>query len=75
MTAQRLAGHCGTCQTPLRPENRTGVCAECRYYERDRKLRAIEEAQERRQRAALVAERLKNLGATSVQETQQEGTP
>src|SRR5436309_2594051 len=58
VTAQRLAGHCGTCGAPLRAETRTNTCAECRWFERDRKLRAIDEAQRRRQRAAVVAQRI-----------------
>lgn len=46
-----VTARCGLCGAELRPENLSGRCRECRWVERDRKLRAIEHAQYRAQRA------------------------
>lgn len=56
-----MTARCGLCGAELLPENRVGRCAECRWFERDQKLRGIEAAELRRQRAAAVAARLRDL--------------
>ncbi len=65
-----MTARCATCGAPLLPTTRVGRCKECRWYELDRKLRAIEDAELRRQRATVVAARIQDLDAQSVQKTQ-----
>jgi hypothetical protein len=54
--------NCTICDAELRPDNRTGVCAECRLVARNRRLAAVEAERQRRQRRKrIVAQRLAEL--------------
>ncbi|WP_133250965.1 hypothetical protein [Mycobacterium montefiorense] len=57
---RRLVEYCA-CGAALRPDNTTGICAECRWLARDERLRRIEDEQRRNRRAAVVAQRISQL--------------
>jgi hypothetical protein len=68
MTTRRLVEYCA-CGAPLRPDNHTGVCAECRWVARNARLLASER---RHQRARVVAARLKDLDQIGDKQSQPE---
>lgn len=60
MTARRLIVFCD-CGEPLRPDNRTGQCAECRLIARNERLLRQQAEQDAHRRAAVVAQKIRQL--------------
>jgi hypothetical protein len=56
-----LPTYCDSCGEPLRPDNPTDVCAECRLLARNSRLLAIEREHERQRRRQAVARAIAKL--------------
>ncbi|WP_445160796.1 hypothetical protein ACTXG5_21950 [Mycobacterium sp. Dal123C01] len=60
MTASRLVEYC-SCGAPLRPANRSGVCAECSWEARNQRLLRMQREHDAQRRKSVAAKRLAEL--------------